>query len=425
MGLGFFKVGQPDEKFRSEFAETLTELGVPTSSSDDIETFRKNIQQCYNNGFDSAIKANKIALHSQTDWSAFQAAVKDGTAQSKYPVGWLLADYTDKYGEILWRICKYGDVEVEDGSTVSGVWLITAYAYAENVQYRPRQALMNFNDGLAAGTYSFTLYTNSTATSSIIQSFTINNDIPAGGQMYVESAATSSGYITKLRSISFAESNTSSTIIETVSVETIEDQTDTIILDSIYPTKTNNSVNASQYAYKVSPTSWLDSSLRKYLNSSGRGWWTPIDEFDCYLCCESSFVEQTGFLDKMSDELKKTIVAPKQDMYDPFENLIETAYDLITIPSYNQLVKTSNYSSEYHSVWDLEQSYICPRVDKNNVPTQYTYSSKLHTSFLCHSYMRRFWDDGYVYVTPIMSTTSIETRALSLYFANPLIFVGG
>ena len=80
---------------------------------------------------------------------------------SRYAVGDILTcSYKGEDGTIYdnpLRIVDIREEELEDGDTRKGMWLQQKYATADVVQFSRGRALFYFEEGLAAGTYNFTL----------------------------------------------------------------------------------------------------------------------------------------------------------------------------------------------------------------------------------------------------------------------------
>lgn len=121
-----------------------------------------------------------------------------------------------------------------------------------------------YPDGLAAGTYQFTIANGST------YHFTLTNTVPVGGQMIYDYSSTvktyeSIGSTTELESVT-VESGTSSATVD-LSAITYNGVTDT-----------TNSENRTRYG----SNNWFESSLRQWLNSDkdAGAWWEPKTNFD-------------------------------------------------------------------------------------------------------------------------------------------------
>lgn len=144
------------------------------------------------------------------------------------------------------------------------------------LQFCARQALFAFPEGLAAGTYHFTIGAQPWYTSDVNKTvqFTLASAIAAGGQLVINNAynATAIG-----STISAFASVTASTAAETVTMSEGSAGTD---LGTVNNAKTAT-VNSIQRAL-LGSNNWGESTLRQYLNSDKPAGqvWKPATKFD-------------------------------------------------------------------------------------------------------------------------------------------------
>ena len=86
------------------------------------------------------------------------------------------------------RINHFEDgLELEDGTTVNGMWLQTVYAHLKGVQFSHQQAFYVSNEGMTAGTYcvgfDYTWGSNGYVNKGDYWNFTLTKDVPAGAKL--------------------------------------------------------------------------------------------------------------------------------------------------------------------------------------------------------------------------------------------------
>lgn len=145
-----------------------------------------------------------------------------------------------------------------------------------DLQYCARQAAFAFTEGLAAGTYKFTVGAHPWVAGDVnkVLTFTLANDIAAGGQLVFNGAHDKTLVGT---TISVFASATDTTAAETVTMTEGDTGTD---LGTMLRSKTDT-VNSIDRALRGS-NNWLESAMRQYLNSdkAAGSVWTPQSVFD-------------------------------------------------------------------------------------------------------------------------------------------------
>ncbi|MCD8049437.1 MAG: DUF6273 domain-containing protein [Clostridia bacterium] len=220
-----------------------------------------------------------------TDLQAIKHIVQQGAAESIFSVGdQIIDDWTEEVSQTTYsaahNVVAFGDVETEDGESVPGMFLQWHYAAPISMPFDAREAFYYAEDGLSAGTYCFTF--GSTWGSYIISGnmyeFTLENDVPEGGQLVFEAEIYTSAAAGTNVLVYASSSATSATESAALSLVTESSGTN---LGSIVSNKENGAFNSIQRAIYGS-NRWSRSALRQYLNSSaGIGeWWTPQSNFD-------------------------------------------------------------------------------------------------------------------------------------------------
>jgi hypothetical protein len=145
-----------------------------------------------------------------------------------------------------------------------------------DLQYCARQAAFAFAEGLAAGTYKFTVGAHPWVAGDVnkVLTFTLANDIAAGGQLVFNGSYNATLVGTTITAFA---STTSTTAAETVTM--IEGNTGTD-LGTILRSKTD-AINSIDRAL-LGSNNWLESAMRQYLNSdkAAGSVWTPQSVFD-------------------------------------------------------------------------------------------------------------------------------------------------
>lgn len=168
------------------------------------------------------------------------------------------------------------------------------------MQFDAREALFAFPEGLAAGTYTFTIRAHSWVTSDIGKSitFTLAQAIPAGGQLVVSQAYNAS--FTTGNIASYANGSTT-TAIETVKMN--EGSAGTSLGDVTNAVVENT--NSCQRAL-LGSNNWDESALKQWANSDAPAGsvWKPQTKFDR----PPSWATTTaGFLHGLDPEFVKTL----------------------------------------------------------------------------------------------------------------------
>lgn len=179
---------------------------------------------------------------------------------------------------IVWDILDYDHDEVykADGTRAKHTVTIQTHDIINELQYSARQAAFAFPEGLAAGTYKFTVGAHPWAAGDVgkVLTFTLANAIPTGGQLVFNGAYNRTLVDTTISAFS---SPTSTTAAETVTMTEGDTGTD---LGTILRSKTD-AINSIDRAL-LGSNNWLESPMRQYLNSdkAAGSVWTPQTVFD-------------------------------------------------------------------------------------------------------------------------------------------------
>lgn len=290
------------------------------------------------------------------DWDSVARAVRNGYAESLFAIG---STFTEPWKDTVanaeydnpWRVNHFSDVELQDGSTVKGMWLQSVYAHPFGVQYSHQRAFYAAKDGLAAGTYYF-LYDGqdwNNVKKGTYVSFALTKNVPAGGRLTGSFSAADQTSTWKIQS--YAADGI--TLIETV-VPTFT-QTGTSLGTMAYNTR-NGQLNSIQETTN-GHNRWRDSALRQYLNSDKTkgNWWTAQDEWDI---APDQLTEKDGFLCGMDAEMLENILPVKTITYvntvqDGTDASYDVTYDKVSLISLEQMYINPQHSGEgeAHDYW--------------------------------------------------------------------------
>lgn len=179
---------------------------------------------------------------------------------------------------IVWDILGYDHDEVynDKGTLAQHTVTIQTHDCVDSLQFDSREALFAFPDGLAAGSYTFTIKAHAWVSSDVDKNitFTLTRPIPEGGQLVVSQAYNAS--FTTGNISAYASSSTANPI-ETVAMG--EGNTGAS-LGNVTNSAAGNT-NAIQRAL-LGSNRWSTSAIRQYLNSDKAAgtFWEPQTVFD-------------------------------------------------------------------------------------------------------------------------------------------------
>ena len=288
-------------------------------------------------------------LESETTWLEVVGDLRNGFA-SKYAVGDLFTDpWKDTVENIIydnpWRVNHFETCEIEDGTSVAGMWLQNKYAHAFGVQFSQSRAILRCPSGLSAGTYYFTFESEwgSNITAGDIVCFTLTQDVPVDGRI---------GAITAIEDTTKANWRIKSyaadgkTIIETVTPTFTASGTD---LGVVKKSVRNGDLNSIQEISR-GWNRWKTSAIRQYLNSDAAAglWWIPQDGWDI---APTQLETKDGFLRGMPQGLKEVLLPVKYITYvntvnDGGTDDYDVTYDKVGLISKEQMYATPQKAGE-------------------------------------------------------------------------------
>ncbi|MBR6186394.1 MAG: hypothetical protein IKQ41_09060 [Clostridia bacterium] len=270
-----------------------------------------------------------------TSMAQIASIVRAGTVADnakKFPVGdqiimpWKDMDdanhNTDQTAyEVAWDIVHHGEVTLQDGRIVPGMFLQMHLCSAYGVQFSHQQAFFVCNEALPAGTYYFTLNVKyDTIPANSILEFTTTQAVPANGRIYM----------TTDRSVStYAKGGTSP--IETVTATIVESSSGTEL--GTTGSSGLNIVSRMQYG----SNRWKTSAIRQYLNKSGDNWWASQEDFDIVPDQYSKKGFMTGFDPSFLAAIKPVKVTTALNTVEGYADTTEDTFDTFFLPSLQQM----------------------------------------------------------------------------------------
>lgn len=321
--------------------------------------------------------------------------VQAGEAPSVFSIGdQLMLNYNDggQAYVLPWDIVHFGNVTLEDGETVPGMFLQSHYAM-HGVQFDASEAIYVAEAAMPAGTYYFTIGTTwgSNCKSGDTFSFTTTTEIPAGGQVVIgknndfytwgaPDVATSNW-----RAHTFASASSVTPLDTNLALTAGANGTSlgTVASNIAYGSSNPNNLQRAAYGYNR----WSQSGMRQWLNSVAAAgeWWAEKNVFDRppqQLATTRGFM--AGFDEAFLSIIKPikvftvlntvtdTAIGTKEDTYDTFfPASLEQEY---IVP------QLSGAEGEYWEYWKQRLGLTSPQVTgsagTNAFHIRYGYNAK-------------------------------------------------
>lgn len=291
-------------------------------------------------------------------WDAVAQAVAGGYGPSLFSIGstftepWKNTANNNTAYDNPWRVNHFSDVELQDGTTVPGMWLQNVYAHPFGVQLSHYRAFYACPDGLAAGTYNVGFSDNwgTNAVKDKVYQFTLTKAVEQGGRL--------AGFYripdtkpTEWEVYSYGADG--KTLNETV---TVAEGSEGTSLGSMLARKRTGNLNSLQETGN-GWNRWSTSALRQYLNSDKpKGeWWTPQDQWDI---APVELATKDGYLCGMNQEMLNNILPIKTVTYvntanDGTEDSFDVTYDKVNLISMEQMYINPQRAGEgeAHEYW--------------------------------------------------------------------------
>lgn len=323
-----------------------------------------------------------------SDWAGLADLADSGLFADAYGIGDQFVDTwkdtaTNTEYTYPFQLNHIANVELQDGETLSNRPFLQAhYAHPFGVQFSHQRAFLKCPNGLAIGTYYFTIESTwgSNVTAGDVVCFTTTVAVPNGGRVagcYGAPDQAKSNW----RIYTFTADG--KTILETITPTFTASGTN---LGTQKINTRNGDLNSTQeMAYGWNR--WKTSALRQYLNSAaGVGsWWAAQDEWDIR---PDELTTKAGFLSGCSEDFINAIKTVKVTTYpntvqdDTGGNTPDITYDRVFIPSLEQIYVTPQKSGEgeYHEYWKRRSGSSTPLAQYGTYPNMITYAVENHTS---------------------------------------------
>lgn len=218
---------------------------------------------------------------SKKGWTGIRNAVRMGLGPTFFPVGYEFTTYDSDTGtDIIWVVRAHDHHTAADSALTHTMTLETKYVYSnasgsyKGLQYDTQEAMYYAADGLAAGTYHFTVANQAWYADDNGKAFqfTLTNAVPEGGQacLAMTPSATLEG-----KSVKTYASPSSTTAIEAATLTEGSEGTDL---------GTTNGAGNINHLHRIAlgSNNYAQSAARQWLNSAAEAGsvWTPTNKFD-------------------------------------------------------------------------------------------------------------------------------------------------
>ena len=240
--------------------------------------------------------------------------------------------------QVAWDIVHHGMVELQDGTTVPGMFIQMHLCSSYGVQFSCPQAFYHCDEALPAGTYYFTVNAayDTIAASSILE-FTLTQAVPAGGRIKMTTGKAVTTW-----------SADGTTIIESTTAEVVSSSSGTNL-----GTTGSNGLNSTA-RMRYGSNRWKTSAIRQYLNKAGTGWFTSQENFDV----RPDQYEKNGFMSGFNDDflaaIKPIKVTTALNTVDGYADSSEDTFDTFFLPSLQQMYvspQLADVEGAYFEYW--------------------------------------------------------------------------
>lgn len=277
-------------------------------------------------------------------------------------------------------IVYHGEVTLESGEVVPGMFVQWHYTTPYGVQFSHQQAFLECPEGLVAGTYYVTFgETWGNAIQGESWNFTLTQAVPAGGCL--------SGFermpdvATTTWQVKSWGSNAATDPIETVSVVSGATGTNLGVMPYAAPDE-ESGLNSMQRT-GCGHNRWDTSALRQYLNASETDWWTPQEDYDI----RPDQYNKTGFMAGFGDDflaaIKPVKVTTALNTVEGYAEATVDTYDTFFLPSLEQMnvvPQLSGAEGEYWPYWRSRLGVSAPVAQSGTYPNLITTAINAQTS---------------------------------------------
>ena len=323
-----------------------------------------------------------------SDLRTIQQIVKNGYASQLFNVGdQIIVPWTDVVANVSYSlpfdIVHFGDVELQDGETVPGMFLQSHYASPFAVQFSHQQGFYKVGEnGLPAGTYYMTFASSwGKFVANNNACFTLTEDAPAGAVLAGFIGAYDHTIETWKVLVYAADGKT---LLETVNSVTNEARGEYLGAWDAYG---NNEYGLNSFQRTVLGNNrWSVSALRQFLNSDkGAGlWWTPQTDFDIVPDQIAKAGWLTGFESEFLNILGKVKVKTALNTVVNAEKTIDfdETYDKFFVPSLEEehFAPQKAGEGETWDYWRRASESPTPLPTGKAFPNMITYAVENHVS---------------------------------------------
>ena len=239
------------------------------------------------------------ALTTGSTWEGVQKIVQSGAGAALYPIGTQFRVEDSDNGEILLDVVDHRTVLDPADNTEKPAMFLLMHSVIYSKQFDAVEALFYAEEGLAAGTYHFTIqnYDASYGGDKTYQ-FTLTQALPAGGQIVLDWP-----YNVQLlgRSVKTYASTTATVQIEAAVLSEGTGGTDLGTTDGT--AENLNHIHRARYG----SNNYKESAIRQWINSAAvaNAWWAPTNIFDR----PASYANLPGLLHGMDSEFLAVVKA--------------------------------------------------------------------------------------------------------------------
>lgn len=316
--------------------------------------------------------------------------------------------------QVALNIVHHGEVTLETGEVVPGMYLQWHYCSPYGVQFSHQQAFLNCTDGLAAGTYYVTLASNwgNNAVANTNWSFTLTKAVPAGGRLSgfegMPDQATSAWKVKSWSTPADAEP------LETVSVTSGATGTNLGMMPYADPDEETGLNFMQSVAY--GHNRWDTSALRQYLNASGTDWWSSKEDYDIRPDQYAKTGFMSGFNDDFLNAIKPVRVTTALNTVEGYTETTVDTFDRFFLPSIEQMnvvPQLSGAEGEYWAYWRRRLGVSAPVAQWGTYPNLITTAINAKTS---PQYVRlRSALRGYSYSTWLVYASGLVGNSSASY----------
>ena len=325
-------------------------------------------------------------INSVQDLKTIRSIVQSGNANKVFNIGdQIVIPWTDtavgKTYEVPLDVTHFGDVTIQDGEVVPGMYLQWHYCTPFGIQFDQNEAFYKTDGEMEAGTYNITVGVNwgTNCKSGETYQFTLTKPVPAGGLLAGFSGMPDQAPA-NWKVSSYADGK--SAAIETVAVTLGNEGTS---LGSFVPDGSEglNSLHRLAYGYNR----WSQSAIRQWLNSkeTAGNWWTAQNDYDR---APDQLATKDVFMKGFDEEFLSCIQAVKvttalNTVTDASVGETEDTYDKFFLTSLEQMYcvpQASGKEGDFWEYWKRASGLTTPMDQYGTYPQIRTCAIENHAS---------------------------------------------